>query len=315
MRDNIESSMIQAVAAESESRDDDNPNPSRKRKAVSQLSSSATQLWENENDDDDIIQTAHKVAKVIDQGDTDGSISLSENEDPEDDDDDEAQEEVWPLSLHRSLVEAIYEVGLKHASPAVLMEQMQFLTESVTSERVKSHLQKYRNNKEKNKEEFMKQYDNGLLSAQTETAIVPGPLDRYHGGERAAYLTYLVLQEERRKAAPDFAQSDPLTASTTTTTTGITPHNDQILSFPTLTEEEQKTPLGGAIRQVVGLFHPLAQYVWSERIKKTTASATPSPTSSDAAQLSQPQFSSSLSCQESSECNPALHTADVWSYV
>jgi hypothetical protein len=108
-------------------------------------------------------------------------------------------------------VEAIFEIGISHASPAVIMEQMVFPTNTapdvtdgygrpldlssdqyvnaianqVTSERVKSHLQKYRKNKKKNKEEFLREYDRwtekalqsiGGLSAAARTNLVNSPI-------------------------------------------------------------------------------------------------------------------------------------------
>ena len=60
-----------------------------------------------------------------------------------------AKRAVWE-STHRMFVAAIYKAGIKHASPSVIMENMTLSHKAITSERVKSHLQKYRNN-EKNR--------------------------------------------------------------------------------------------------------------------------------------------------------------------
>lgn len=195
------------------------------------------------------------------------------NPEPEEEPDDEEEgerAEPWPASLHRHLVEALYEVGLKHASPAVLMETMgPNLAEDVTSERVKSHLQKYRNNKDRNKEDFLREYDEwmahvrstggsplplpGGSSSSSSSALFDtarsqhGPPDRLHGGDRAALLTHAVLAEQAAAAA-------------------IRSHLPQHeFVFPVLSEAEKRTPLGEALTHAMRLFEPLAQCVRDER--------------------------------------------------
>lgn len=49
----------------------------------------------------------------------------------------------WPDELHRDFVSAVFDVGLKHSSPSTILEHMPKHPQ-ITSERVKSHLQKYR---------------------------------------------------------------------------------------------------------------------------------------------------------------------------
>ncbi|KAK1744179.1 hypothetical protein QTG54_004712 [Skeletonema marinoi] len=65
------------------------------------------------------------------------------------------------LGLMREFVSAIFDVGLKHASPSAIMEFMH-PNPNITSERVKSHLQKYRKNRDKSRKEFMTSYENSL---------------------------------------------------------------------------------------------------------------------------------------------------------
>lgn len=165
--------------------------------------------------------------------------------------------------IHRRLVSAIFEIGISHASPAVIMENMVFPTNpapdmtdaygrphdladdeyvnaianQVTSERVKSHLQKYRKNKQKNKDDFLREYDqwtqNALQSiggfpTAIRTNLVNSPIAvlemiKSHtgnkmsrpalhqhmggdptklllGGELPAYLTFSVTLEEAYRA-------------------------------------------------------------------------------------------------------------------
>jgi hypothetical protein len=53
------------------------------------------------------------------------------------------EDETWPEDFHRALVMAIFEAGLKNASPAVIMEHMTRKSvdgSGLTSERIKSHV-------------------------------------------------------------------------------------------------------------------------------------------------------------------------------
>lgn len=165
-------------------------------------------------------------------------------------------ESPWTLETHRAFVEAIYSVGMSHASPAVIMEYMTLLdptdhsggrrrksdhsnsghgshkerTRGVTNERVKSHLQKYRINGEKSKNEFLQEYDAwmrkgltigraanpartggnaslSLLHPSTVVQLMGGnadPIDSSEllGGERAAWLSYATLAEEYTDREP-----------------------------------------------------------------------------------------------------------------
>jgi SHAQKYF class myb-like DNA-binding protein len=66
----------------------------------------------------------------------------------------------WSREMHRAFVEAVYATGVKHASPSVILDAMVNTTQMpLTSERVKSRLQKYRNNVEKSKKDFLKEYE------------------------------------------------------------------------------------------------------------------------------------------------------------
>jgi hypothetical protein len=153
----------------------------------------------------------------------------------------------WTEEMHRQLVEAIYEIGVSHASPSVIMEHMTFMSTTealdgpdaaasdysssnqVTSERVKSHLQKHRKNKQKSKDEFRREYDRwmqkaltvvGGISAAARTSLVStpaavvemmretttesakassskdDPTKKLLGGDVAAFLAFSVMLDE-----------------------------------------------------------------------------------------------------------------------
>mmetsp|Transcript_2268 Transcript_2268/g.4192 ORF Transcript_2268/g.4192 Transcript_2268/m.4192 type:complete len:616 (-) Transcript_2268:188-2035(-) len=117
------------------------------------------------------------------------------------------EEEEWNYELHRAFVECIFMEGLKACSPSVLMDQMHIKAEYITSERVKSHLQKFRRNNHRSVEEFMTVYDTsidlckeycrehgGKLSLEelykiTNSNISTSKIGALTSGEVAAYLT------------------------------------------------------------------------------------------------------------------------------
>ncbi|KAJ0400343.1 hypothetical protein ATCC90586_007802 [Pythium insidiosum] len=77
---------------------------------------------------------------------------------------------IWPEELHRLFVAAIFDVGLKNASPKALLTNASpkalltimmagGATSDLTTEHLKSHLQKYRLNYERSRLEFLEMYD------------------------------------------------------------------------------------------------------------------------------------------------------------
>ncbi|GMI40304.1 hypothetical protein TeGR_g9837, partial [Tetraparma gracilis] len=72
---------------------------------------------------------------------------------------------VWPDSLHKLFVQAVFDVGLKQSSPSAILAIMQPRAPNpgdITTERLKSHLQKFRLHKGKSKGEFADSYDDVL---------------------------------------------------------------------------------------------------------------------------------------------------------
>ena len=75
--------------------------------------------------------------------------------------------------IHRSFVEAIFNIGIEHSSPSVIYEKMSLHPENLTNERIKSHLQRYRNKKGKAKEDFMQEYDASLRRIMALGGLTP----------------------------------------------------------------------------------------------------------------------------------------------
>jgi SHAQKYF class myb-like DNA-binding protein len=177
--------------------------------------------------------------------------------------------------MHRLFVESIYDMGVKHASPAVIMDNMTEEHDALTAERVKSHLQKYRNNKEKSKAEFFQEYESWMQKAltigaaggvaSTGTTMIMDMMGSKTllGGDMAASLAYTLMAEEqtaldgkkaaaqRTLAAPDMGRNKDITGAR--------------IAFPTLTEEERKSSLGVSISHVMGLFYSMTQHLIKER--------------------------------------------------
>lgn len=228
-----------------------------------------------------------------------GRVTFSESSDseearPDAPSDKDQQEEPWSEPLHRSFVGAVLEVGLQHASPAVIMQGMRHVPPDVTSERVKSHLQKYRKNKDKNKDDFLEEYDAWMryakrvgslpdpasatvLRSGTSVAPVRQP-SRLHSGDQAASLSWSVLNEGKPKASPSPATAISLPPGTTfqPSMLNVATKNQQSFSFAIPTEEELATPLGSSIAQLLAVFPPLVQCLMEEReTKRETTTPTP----------------------------------------
>ena len=190
----------------------------------------------------------------------------------------------WSESIHREFIEAIYKIGLKHSSPSVIMEQMADTHEALTNERVKSHLQKYRNNSEKSKQEFLTEYDGWMEKAMSlgstegsSPKLLP-PLSitdmlettKLVGGEAVAFLTYSTMADERNEPTSEGRQSDMSRSVRSGTARVVDLLTAKMLTgatipFPELSEEELSSPVGVCINQVVTLFHSMVHLIMSNR--------------------------------------------------
>lgn len=175
----------------------------------------------------------------------------------------------WPDELHRDFVSAIFDVGLKHASPSALMEFMHPNPE-ITSERVKSHLQKYRLNREKSRKEFMTNYDSALDGFQKRFEQLRNGEDEDDAegagslscGEVAAHCTHASLTELRDDDGKELSQrSSPAHGITSTYASQISTDGEGsgILQLPMLTSQEEDSPIGQAFGYLGGLYQALSQ--------------------------------------------------------
>mmetsp|Transcript_26461 Transcript_26461/g.29684 ORF Transcript_26461/g.29684 Transcript_26461/m.29684 type:complete len:282 (-) Transcript_26461:151-996(-) len=203
----------------------------------------------------------------------------------------------WKEDESERFVSSIFEIGLKNASPAIIMENMCMKqtqkVEMITSERVKSKLQKYRNNKEKSKQEFMGKYRTFLkrIKSSEETGAIQdgsdisslmgvmGSGNKLLGGDTAGYLTYTVMKEnnkEKKKKKDKNNICEDSTEGTNVLSTNVLRkgardyvdnYAGSAIQFPILTETEKKSSLGIAMTFIMGLFLSMSQHLTRERAR------------------------------------------------
>jgi SHAQKYF class myb-like DNA-binding protein len=200
----------------------------------------------------------------------------------------------WPEELHRDFVSAVFDVGLKHASPSTILEHMP-KHEQITSERVKSHLQKYRLHRSKSKKEFMAIYEATVTKLQKDGMAGVKTLG---GGEVPAHLTYVTMTETndstlggnekqqlqqppqgqaqqqppQGQVQPQAAQA-PLAATDATDKVTATQQHQEALMLPRLTEAEKQSPIGASMGYLMGLFFSLKQQLVAQRAVAAAALA------------------------------------------
>jgi SHAQKYF class myb-like DNA-binding protein len=192
----------------------------------------------------------------------------------------------WPEDLHHDFVSAIFDVGLKHASPSSILEFMP-RGEQITSERVKSHLQKYRMHRAKSKKEFLTAYSETLSRMQKEGT---SGIRSLCGGEVAGHAAYATLtsNEEFTGDSKDDTPLDEVegaanaegtrgsyTIKRKSPTTAFRPAEppQDTLVFPRLTDEEKRSPIGSSMGYLMGLFFTLSQQLKIERERKAALEA------------------------------------------
>jgi myb-like DNA-binding domain, SHAQKYF class len=151
----------------------------------------------------------------------------------------------WPDELHRDFVSAVFDVGLKHSSPSSILEQMP-PHEQITTERIKSHLQKYRLHRQKSKKEFMASYESTLLKMKSGDHDLDA--STMNCGEVAAHLSFSAMNEK------EITSIDPSSLV-----------KGGVLQLPQLTEEEKRSPVGASMGYLMGLFFSLKQQLQIQR--------------------------------------------------
>jgi SHAQKYF class myb-like DNA-binding protein len=161
---------------------------------------------------------------------------------------------VWPDLLHRDFVAAVFDVGLKQSSPSALLQIMQQSTAdpSVTTERIKSHLQKFRLHRDKSLAEFMNSYDAvhaRLNDDDDKTEPAEAHLQKAEPGRQAAHASYAVT-------------NFPLDGNDAGAIGGL----EGILS--SLTDAEKSTPVGISLLNIAQIASTLRATLLQQRLTK-----------------------------------------------
>ena len=185
----------------------------------------------------------------------------------------------WPDELHREFVAAVFDVGLKHASPSALLEFLDSSTMAsnggaITSERAKSHLQKYRLHRGRSKREFLASYDAAVTKMRRQKKGYLADEDEISalaGGEVAAHLTCVAsATDDAHAALPPVTANDGgggkiAAATATAAVAAATSASGNVLHLPRLTEEEKRSPIGASMGYLMGLFFALQQQLSHQR--------------------------------------------------
>lgn len=176
----------------------------------------------------------------------------------------------WPDELHRDFVSAIFDIGLKHATPSSVLEQMPPL-EQITTERIKSHLQKYRLHRRKSKQEFMSCYEETVERLK---ATGGKGISSLSGGQAAGYVSHAVDTQpdvEGHHSSQDAGRLKQGTSNPLSQVAGAQ-DGDTVLTIPRLTEDEKQSPVGASLGYLIGLFFSLKRQLQEHRNPTTNRS-------------------------------------------
>ena len=149
----------------------------------------------------------------------------------------------WDDEQHLAFVRAVFSNGMKIASPSVIMEQMVARHPALNSERVKSHLQKFRKKPEQ-VSDFMQEFQESLKKYNHPIQVEEDSRDisKLIGAQGVAHLTHQVQTEGEERAEL----------------------NQQIdLSF--MTNEEANSAAGLSIQNTFRLMQSLLAQIYEER--------------------------------------------------
>lgn len=113
---------------------------------------------------------------------------------------------VWNPEIHRYFVLAIWKRGLAECSPSSIKKQMiQKELPELTQQRIKSHLQRFRGNLEREQRTFFQEYNEAMYRSKHRSSLPRGRPEGTNGGNNVAKLTLDVVKhwnDERQKTNP-----------------------------------------------------------------------------------------------------------------
>ncbi|EJK75998.1 hypothetical protein THAOC_02259 [Thalassiosira oceanica] len=175
----------------------------------------------------------------------------------------------WPEELHREFVSAIFDVGMKNASPSTVMEFMRPNPE-LTSERVKSHLQKYRLNRVKSRKEFLESFDTQLSNLSSKYgAVGDSEASQLSCGGPAAYCMHETMHGQD-VGGDENSFCAPQQPSASVTSISDSRGEVSALTLPLLTADEREGPLGQSFSHLIGMFNALSEQLEMSRHRQQT---------------------------------------------
>jgi SHAQKYF class myb-like DNA-binding protein len=194
-------------------------------------------------------------------------------------------DEKWNAEDHRAFVSQIFDLGIQNASPCLILENMKCTDPYfVTKARVKSHLQKYRLVKARSKEEFLDDYDKCMKRGIENMTIfkeksgckrliskdeIDSFLDSEVGlGKVGATLSIACMIEDHIELNEEELE---LNVNDSPKKVSDLLALDGIISIPTLTEEEKKSPLGMMMLNIVACFHSIQECLEDKKQKDVEA--------------------------------------------
>ena len=184
-------------------------------------------------------------------------------------------------------------MGLKHSSPSTILEHMPKHPQ-ITSERIKSHLQKYRVHRIKSKQEFMSSYEstmkkfrngemdgaktltNGEVAAHLSHAALTDVADPSNIADNAKSSTNGAAATEAQAAAPEQQNTQQQQAHPgvppPSSFRGAAPPGHEALMLPKLTEAEKMSPIGASMGYLLGLFFSLKKQLLMQRAMNASSS-------------------------------------------
>lgn len=197
----------------------------------------------------------------------------------------------WSLEQHKAFAAAIFEIGLKNCSPSVIMENMRKQPRYITRERTKSHLQKYRQTKERSRAEFLKEYDVFFKSIEQAKAHLnrkncispssdekePSACSDTKGNNvnhkepipKAVLTTALEGKKPNKllggKAAALLSYSVLNNFSTSHGPDQLQYKAAKLMEFPIMSEEEKRSSVGASLLQVKSLIDNMTDALLKQR--------------------------------------------------
>ncbi|OEU08706.1 hypothetical protein FRACYDRAFT_249606 [Fragilariopsis cylindrus CCMP1102] len=202
----------------------------------------------------------------------------------------------WTSDQHKAFVTAIFEIGMKNCSPSIIMENMRKQPRYITRERTKSHLQKYRQTKERSRNEFLKDYDAffksteqvkiDLVTTQKKSSSSPTPdqdqdqSNNIDNKNQQQNNTKEPIPKAVLTAALDGKKPSKLLGGRAAALLSYSVMNNfstdygpdqlqykaaKLQEFPIMTEEEKRTSVGSSLLQVKSLLDNMTDALLKSR--------------------------------------------------